>query len=53
MVPPMNDTEIDAGAGMGDDKIHGRIAQERHYAMFLMGFAMGVTATLFLLMGLG
>ena len=36
---------------MGEDKIHDQIAQERHYAMFLMGFAVGVTATLLLLLG--
>ena len=36
---------------MGEDKIHDQIAQERHWAHFIGGFAMGVTATLLMLLG--
>jgi hypothetical protein len=38
-------------AGMGDDKIHDQIAQERHWGHFVCGFAVGVTATLLMLLG--
>jgi hypothetical protein len=38
-------------AGMGEDKIHDQAAQERHWGLFVMGFAVGVTATLLMLLG--
>ena len=36
---------------MSEDPIRDQAAQERHYAMFLMGFAVGVTVTLLMLLG--
>ncbi len=36
---------------MGEDKIHDQAAQERHWGLFVMGFAVGVTATLLMLLG--